>query len=313
MARPFEFFAYDNGVPKNRLGLDDAQALSLIERDLTHTRILQLHAGISPEATRGNFDLEHLKAIHQHIFQDVYDWAGLTRNQELTVHGEQVEPPATIFKDDGRIPRAFVPSRMVDQSLVDTFAELKRDSYLQGLTRDAFADRAAITFARINDAHPFMEGNGRTQREFMTQLAARAGHELNFDVVSGERMAIVSHEARAGDVSGMQRLFREIGDPERVHVLQEGQTHLERLNFDWHRVYVATVTPGREYSGQVAVTSPEVVVLRCDGEILMAQTRNFEWQPEPRELVTFRAFEYDRPEEWRHGEGGRQRDIDLEL
>jgi hypothetical protein len=53
MTRGPEFFSYDNGVAKNRLGLDDAEALSLIEQDLTFTRTLEVKNGTAPEDTRG--------------------------------------------------------------------------------------------------------------------------------------------------------------------------------------------------------------------------------------------------------------------
>ena len=59
-------FSYDNGTPRNRLGLQDAGALALVERDITTTRLEELHNGSAPDATRsGRFDLDHLKAIHQ--------------------------------------------------------------------------------------------------------------------------------------------------------------------------------------------------------------------------------------------------------
>ncbi|MDP9766151.1 Fic/DOC family protein [Deinococcus enclensis] len=313
MAQPFKFFYYDNGTPKNLLGLDDAEVVSMIERDMTSWRMAQIQAGEAPEATRGNFDLDHLKAIHGHVFQDVYEWAGMTRAHELTVEGQQVEPPNGIAKHDGRVPLEFIRSDAVEQHLEETFIQLREQNFLQGLPREAFADRAAVTFARINDAHPFMEGNGRTQREFMEQLADRAGHELRFDVVSGERMSIVSYEARAGDVSSMQRLFQEITDPQRVQLLQEGQRHLEGIEYDWHQKYVATVTPGREYQGQVAVTSPDVVVVWSEGDILLAQTRDFERQPDTREIVSFTASAYDRTAELEDGRAGRGRQIDFDL
>ena len=29
------------------------------------------------------FDAEHLKALHRHLFQDVYEWAGHTRDEQV--------------------------------------------------------------------------------------------------------------------------------------------------------------------------------------------------------------------------------------
>ena len=125
------------------------------------------------------------------------------------IEGQMVRPPVLIYKDDDRARVPFVPSPQVDRSLNRTFAQLEQQDFLRELPRAEFADNAAQTFAEINNAHPFMEGNGRTQREFMVQLAAQAGHPLTFDVVSAERMSVVSLEARQGHMAGMRRLFRK--------------------------------------------------------------------------------------------------------
>lgn len=314
MTRGPAFFSYDNGVPKNRLGLDDAEALSFIERDTTFTRMLEIRNGTAPEATRsGRFDLDHLRAIHQHIFQDIYEWAGTTRNQPMQIEGQQVQAAPLIHKDDGRTPVPFVPSNQVDRSLKATFLQLQQQDHLRGLPRAEFADRAALAFSEINNAHPFMEGNGRTQREFMLQLAGQAGHPLNFDVVSAERMSIVSLEARMGDLSGMQRLFQEISDSQRVAALDKAQGFLDQERVNWQEMYIATATPGREYSGPVALSSPEVVVMRSGGDVIVAQTRDVALEEGPPSgTVHFTATDYGPPDQ--DGEGqGRIRQIDLDL
>ena len=56
-------------VLKNRFGLRDPNALDRIERLHTGNRILE-------PFPRGSFDLTHLRAIHRHLFQDIYEWAG---------------------------------------------------------------------------------------------------------------------------------------------------------------------------------------------------------------------------------------------
>jgi len=33
---------------------------------------------------RGDFDLAHLRAIHRHLFQDIYEWAGELRAVEIS-------------------------------------------------------------------------------------------------------------------------------------------------------------------------------------------------------------------------------------
>ncbi|MDP3737080.1 MAG: Fic family protein [Hyphomonadaceae bacterium] len=72
------------GVLRNKLGIRSASKLDFHERELVTQRIRQ---GV-PD---GNFDLAHLKAIHRHLFQDVYDWAGEIRTVEINKGGDQFQ------------------------------------------------------------------------------------------------------------------------------------------------------------------------------------------------------------------------------
>ncbi len=66
------FYEYLNGVLRNKQGITDAAQLQQIEATAVSFRLLELSAHPLP----GRFDLDHLKAIHHHIFHDIYDWAG---------------------------------------------------------------------------------------------------------------------------------------------------------------------------------------------------------------------------------------------
>jgi len=60
---------------KNAFGTADHAELERIEAALVKARHAEIDAGFGPA---GQFDAEHIKAIHQHLFQDVYEWAGHT-------------------------------------------------------------------------------------------------------------------------------------------------------------------------------------------------------------------------------------------
>jgi cell filamentation protein len=53
---------------------------------------------------------------------------------------------------------------------------------LESLAANEFSQRAAFYLGEINAIHPFREGNGRTQREFIRQIALYAGHPLSWSV-----------------------------------------------------------------------------------------------------------------------------------
>ncbi len=49
-----------------------------------------------------------------------------------------------------------------------------------------------------NDLHPFREGNGRTQRAFLTQLIRNAGYEIDWAKVDGDLLMIATIQAGQG-------------------------------------------------------------------------------------------------------------------
>ena len=85
----------------------------------------------------------------------------------------------------------------MEQSLEDTLAKLAAEHYLKGLNADAFASRAAYYLGELNAIHPFREGNGRTQREFIRQLAGEAGYRINWYRISRGQMYEASVESHS--------------------------------------------------------------------------------------------------------------------
>lgn len=147
----------------NHFGIQDQMQLDRMERYHTAFRAMELR--LNPENEEFSFD--RLKSIHRHLFQDVYPFAGEIRTTNIGKNGFW-------FCDRDMIGRL---SEMV-------FDELKSDRYLQGLSKDRFAEKAAYYYTEINFMHPFREGNGRTTREFFGQLAKSAGYELEWQNVS---------------------------------------------------------------------------------------------------------------------------------
>lgn len=64
------------------------------------------------------------------------------------------------------------------------FAQINAEKNLCGLALESFATRDAEHINAINAIHPFIDGNGRTQRAFLHDLAAQAGYQLDLTQVS---------------------------------------------------------------------------------------------------------------------------------
>jgi cell filamentation protein len=172
----------------NKLGIHDAVELERVERELTAERAEE---GFPRSATFRTY--AGFRAIHRHLFRDLYSWAG--RERKYTT---------------GRSSIPFAVPDHIGPWMQEQFAKLKRERFLVGLDCDAFADAAAVYVNEINAAHPFIDGNGRTQRFWLRMLADNTG----FDLTLTERDSRAWNEAsRLGfvhsDHAPMARLLKK--------------------------------------------------------------------------------------------------------
>jgi cell filamentation protein len=140
---------------RNRLGITDDKTLTEAERRLTQAR--------GAEAARLTFPAtaDGYRALHRHLFQDLYEWAGQDRSVNIAKGGSNF---------------AHVP--YIARELDKRFADIGTGDTLRGLTRDEFFDRLGNHINEMNAIHPFREGNGRTMRHHAAQLARDAGHPI---------------------------------------------------------------------------------------------------------------------------------------
>jgi cell filamentation protein len=177
-------------VLRNKLGITDAELLEPHIARLSFQRVAELEEHPLP----GNFDIQHLRRIHHHIFQDVFPWAGDFREVTTSRTNSFGFPP----------PQLLIPS------LETLFATLKSERHLIGLTPDAFAARAGHYLGEINAIHPFREGNGRTQREFIRTLALTAGHRLTWRNLGPEENNSASRISYStGNTEALAALIRQ--------------------------------------------------------------------------------------------------------
>jgi cell filamentation protein len=173
------------GVLHNRLGLTDPVALATAEADFSAARLAALELRPIP----GGFDLPHLQAVHWHVFSDVYAWAGQLR---------------TVALGKGRL---FCPPGEIEARAAVVFGDLARAGHLRGLDRPSFVAGLAELFAQVNALHPFREGNGRTQRAFLSQLAREAGRPVSWARLDPVANVEASVAAAEGDLRPLRALL----------------------------------------------------------------------------------------------------------
>lgn len=274
-------YTLDDGITvKNKLGATSHNELEAKEADYVSNRLLQIELGHGPS---GQFDTAHLKAIHRHLFQDVYEWAGHTRDEKVELSDGTVATEPMLRKVDGK---PFMAGPLIADALERVAATLRASNYLRGLSREEFAVRAADIMLEINGAHSFREGNGRTQRAFVRKLAKQAGHELDFSVVTRERMiqaSIAGNEG--GDTAMMRRMFDEISDPVRVAALNKAIDALGRLDFPWNDRYLATAEPGHKVEVTMAGVAGDQFMARTENSVLIGKVSDLPLPPPTRGTV----------------------------
>lgn len=156
-----------NGTLRNLFDERDEDVLRALEYGSTRDRQRELRLGLVPIAR--TYDSAHVRAIHRHLFQDVYEWAGEYRGVNMA-------------KGSGR-GFGDVKTGEVDRYLRDVQRLVKGTEWGR-LDREDFGARAAEVFAHLNQAHPFREGNGRCSKVFMEHVAEQSKFMLDFDRVT---------------------------------------------------------------------------------------------------------------------------------
>jgi cell filamentation protein len=149
----------NTGLLRNLQDISTADVLLFVESSAVTKRLQELYE--SPIKIKG---IDSLFEIHRHLFQDIYVWAGKKRIVEISKDGKQFFP-TTHFDN------AF---RYIDQ-LIEEFKKIPKDN------KNLISEKLAEILDSVNYLHPFREGNGRTQREFLRLLASEKGLILNLN------------------------------------------------------------------------------------------------------------------------------------
>jgi cell filamentation protein len=162
------WYSDENGVLINLRGIKKTTELRRAEFNASGLRALELKRFPIP----GKYDLAHLQKIHQHLFHDLYGWAGEIRSANF--YKKDVYGWESDFADFDKIP-----------SIANDVSQFiwVRDK-LKNLDKEAFAEAITHVFVQINHMHPFPEGNGRSTRVMLYQFAKEAGYALDIEKIS---------------------------------------------------------------------------------------------------------------------------------
>ncbi len=180
------------GILRNLVGAQTWDELHQRENAYVEYRALELRARPVPQT----FDLDHLRALHGHLFQDVYAWAGEIRTVDM---GKRAAPGVA---GPGFLPHGQVPDVM--EHVRDVLRDVK---WLRTSSLSTAKQTLPILYNIVNTAHPFRGGNGRTQRQFFNDLATGAGFKIDWTSIPKAVNDRASEMARGGDELLMKAMF----------------------------------------------------------------------------------------------------------
>lgn len=157
---------------ENKLGITNSAELANTEERLTKTRAAELFeqdllSGFEVGTYRG------LQQIHKYLFQDIYDFAGQTRN-------------VNIAKGSFR----FAPVIYLDAAL-DNISAMPQGTF----------DEIVEKYVEMNVAHPFREGNGRSTRIWLDQiLKTELGLVIDWSLIDKEDYLLAMERSPVKDI-----------------------------------------------------------------------------------------------------------------
>lgn len=146
-------YCYPNSsILINKLNIHNQKELQIYEAKITAAKLLALRQ----KGIIGKFDSKHLNSIHKYLFEDIYPFAGKYRNENIA---------KGVFR--------FADCEYIEQELNKLLNNLRAEQYLANLSKENLAERLAFYLSELNVLHPYREGNGRTIREFIRELALK--------------------------------------------------------------------------------------------------------------------------------------------
>lgn len=147
------------GILRNIWNIADKDALQFAEAAVTTRRTQEIR--VHPIMI---FSSETLFEIHHYLFQDIYEWAGQKRKVEISKDGNQFFP----------LNRFNTALSYID-GLISEYKRVKHND------KKLLSRKLTEILDSVNYLHPFREGNGRAQREFIRLLALEKGWKLNLN------------------------------------------------------------------------------------------------------------------------------------
>jgi len=173
-------YIQENGVLINRLNITDHNELRRAEADIGFLKLINVDS-----VSVDYFDESLIRRIHEHVFEDIFDWAGEFRTVPL-VKEELVLPGYSIPYTDSKNIKKELTNRINHMNKIDWSSMNVED--------------ISMTFARelalLWKVHPFRDGNTRTTLAYGFLFAKEHGFPFDIETFTTELNRIYADDGK---------------------------------------------------------------------------------------------------------------------
>lgn len=168
-------WTYENGVLKNKLEIKEEKLLTKIEEEMLASKL--------KEVKIDNFNKEDLLKLHKYLFEDLYDFAGKLRDENV----------------------AFNNVMMCQYQVVDLcLSDLLKEKLKAG---DDIALALAYFYSELLIIFPFRDGNTVTIQTFLKKWLETLGYTINFNNIDNGQLTNATKHSFYEDLSELKTLF----------------------------------------------------------------------------------------------------------
>lgn len=179
----------DTAVLINKLDIRDQKHLDEVETIIVSVKTAEIELSF---CSNNELGFELYKGLHKVLFEEIYEWAGMVR--EINLSKKQTN---------------FCPVDQIQKTGENIFKYLQKENYFANLSFEELAEELADLYNSMNYLHPFREGNGRCQRLFFRLLCNKIGYSMDFDLIDPDELMVATIQASAGVLDYLKAIFKE--------------------------------------------------------------------------------------------------------
>ena len=175
-------------ILKNKLNIQDEELLKEYETRIVAFKIATINSQKLPQG----YTPERLKFIHKYLFEDIFDFAGEYRQENIT-------------KDNFR----FSEYEYIEENIERIFKSINI-SEMKKMPFSKFVETISYIMTELNVLHPFREGNGRTIRELVREICFDCGYAIDWYEINHDDILKVAKLAVLDEKEQIKMLRRSI-------------------------------------------------------------------------------------------------------